>query len=355
VYEALAEYGEQISRERFSVISDERLELALLKRGERLINLGLASFASSLEVVAFLYLRSKRGTGDEDFDKAVRLACLGNLAVERTRLEHRSFVGGELTDLFERAEDDEVYALVTNPNRRWLLPKVLARTPPLDTVPDERWRHAVLAVVDNPALNRDQTDFWSEVFDTEAQDVREAVLRLLRTAPVEQRWLEALHQLILKLSPLRTGELRTEQEFRDLLARWQAVRELSTATPRGDDFNGVYTHLSLIDEFRCLVGALYGHALIGRTMTVYGTPEAQDVAIRCAYYGASHIDADEMAKYLESDGDAFLFAALVNQHLISLPHTRKAIEAMLRSPDLMARYRWVCALLRESERLIESE
>jgi hypothetical protein len=109
--------------------------------------------------------------------------------------------------------------------------------------------------------------------------IQKAIFRLLETAPVKPSWVSTLHHYLLEaLNPDQVAEVESER-VRDVLERWSQV-EVTDYKGRREE--GWYTSLSAVDEFRSLIGALYGK---DRDRLIHCKPTAQDVAERCAYYG----------------------------------------------------------------------
>jgi hypothetical protein len=89
---------------------------------------------------------------------------------------------------------------------------------------------------------------------------------------------------------------------------------------------GYFTSLSLKDEFRCLIAALYGCTWSNNTLAVQGSPSAKDVAMRCAYYGNAELSARQMKRGYERDRGVYVFAMMYNNNLFSNSKLRKLFE-----------------------------
>ena len=93
-----------------------------------------------------------------------------------------------------------------------------------------------------------------------------------------------------------------------------------------EDRRGDYTSLNYVDEFRCLIAALYGKRL-DKAFIPIGGPDDPDIALRCAFYGNELLTEDQMRAYYERDDDnAFVFAALFNDDLYLKPSCRAVLE-----------------------------
>jgi hypothetical protein len=129
VYQALEDYGQHFVKQSALGDYDQELEMALGARNGRLIDLALARNAATPELVTCLYQRALGGTGDPDYDKAIRLACLANRMTPGMPLffDSSSIDQSELRRLDFNGDDDELTALLRNPTRRRLLVGVYGR------------------------------------------------------------------------------------------------------------------------------------------------------------------------------------------------------------------------------------
>jgi hypothetical protein len=347
VYQALEEYGEQLAGSgRFGYVnSDEALERDVAKRGDRLIDLALAKNAGTHEVVADLYKRSRDGTGDPDYDKAVRLACLANRVAVGA-----PFLDGEFRRLAFEGDEDEVDMLMRNPRRKSVLNAVYGRSGPLADLPPERWLLLVRASIGHPGLNEDESD--GEGPDLLAWEIKDALFMLLRTAPVEPRWLEALHELLLGLDPANTKRLNNAEAVLEVIDRWKGLKVPKMFQKEGDerDENGDHTSLPLVDEFRCLVSTLYGRLFVDGKPACIGTDGDPDVVRRCAHYGCAEMNVEDMRVAAKRDADVFVLAAVFNDSIMLKMESRAELELMLprgiqhlytrRCQQLQSRHRW---------------
>lgn len=344
VYQALEEYGEYY-RERGSLGDYEPgLEEALAERDDRLIDLGLAKNAATNDLVARLYQRSLKGTGDPLYDKAVRLACLSN------RMAAGMLFSSELAEIdkseFRRlalvGDDDELAALMRNPTRRGVLRDVYSRKEPIEDISDDRWHHLVRSSVGNPGLNTHESDSYGP--DLLAWDIQKSVVDLLSTAPVEPMWVHTLYSLLLELNPAHTRSLGSEVEALALLERWKAARVPKMFEEEGEE-TGYYSSLTLVEEFCCLMAALYGRIWDGTKFICIGKPEAKDPILRCAYYGRAEMTPKQMQEAYDRDEDLFAYMALFNDNLLLNKQCRSQLQDFL-SEDLQHVYAKRCAQLK---------
>jgi hypothetical protein len=354
VYSELTWYGAQLQEKPFSAIEDQVMELALLGRGDGLIDLALAMYASSHEVVGTLYKRAldawRSGECNEtalQHHRAIRLACLGN----RVSPGVYAFDGlGEVSDdelsrLIGYGDQDELAALLTNPGRRGLVGTLYLQEGLFQGLTDARMLALVSHSIGNPGLNVDGTD--SNGPDHAAWKVQQGILHLVSTAPLTKTWVPVLTSLLLTLEPRTAKAAASAAEGCAVIARWGDVVVPNMFGPEEGSQPGFVTSLPLIDEFRCLVAALYGRILGQGKFEVLGSAESTDLAMRCAYYGNGQMTPAEVTVGFQRDGEAFAFAAMLNDTLLLTDDLREAFEQLV-PYSLEDRYRQRLARLAAS-------
>jgi hypothetical protein len=95
---------------------------------------------------------------------------------------------------------------------------------------------------------------------------------------------------------------------------------------------GLWTSLSLKDEFRCLVASLYGDTYWNEGVT------AKDVAERCGYYGNAELTEGELKAGYDRDQEVFVFAAMNNKNVLSKSTLRKLFEEDMVSALVRTRF-----------------
>lgn len=341
-FRALESYGQYFSARGSFFDRDEDLEKALAARNDPLINLGLAQNASTSEVLAYLYRRSMQGTGDAGQDRAVRLACLSNRIAPGVLFSFDALPGIDGTELRRIAlegEIDEVKILFGNPACRALLRDLYEGRPPLNELPPERKLLLVQCSVGNEGINRDDSD--AEGPDMTAWDVQRGVFCLVRTAPVEPIWVRTLHSLLMGVDPARAKSPQSLEEAREAVDRWKGLKVPRTYKPEEGDEQGHYTQLSLLEEFRCLVAALYGRAFVDNKFAYIGGLQDEDVAMRCVAYARTKLTVEQMHQARQRDEFAFVLTALFNNEILLDKKCRGALEGMV-SRDLEYVYRRRC-------------
>ena len=151
------------------------------------------------------------------------------------------------------------------------------------------------------------------------------------------------------------------ERINHVLDRWGDVE---STNHRGEPMQGLWTSLTKVDEFRCLIAALYGQKSseaerrLGRGLTslisdratapsraaakresvILGDPGANDIALRCIYYGNARLTEKEMQAGHGHDGDAFSFAMLLNQNVYYSSRMRNIFEDKYLTVTLKSRF-----------------
>ncbi len=140
VYEELKDFGSEEDGPWMG--RDHTIEEALLRRNDPLIDLGLAQYCASHDVASALYERGSLPIGDVTYNKALRMAVLGNTLVARRIMGRGTF--GVITDeqvlalinTDDKENTDELYAMLINSGAKKLLDKLYNEEKPfLDQIP----------------------------------------------------------------------------------------------------------------------------------------------------------------------------------------------------------------------------
>jgi hypothetical protein len=336
--EVLRELKRRAQKPQLLFRRDEAIEALLVERNDPLINLGLACYGASQEVFVALYkhgLEKPIDAADERYKRGLRIGCLSNRCVAHSGFDFpRRLVGPEeVNRVLAAGEDEEVEALICNPSvSDRLLEELYTRTGACAALAEERWRSLVYFSHKNKRLgtNKDSDagpDMWH-------YRVNLAIFRLLEIAPVETSWLHVLYDLLDQLDFLHVAH---PEKIDTALSRWAQLDDKFNGKP----MEGYFTSLSLKDEFRCLIAALYGCTWSNNKSTVQGSPSSRDVAMRCAYYGNAELSVSGMKAGFARDRSAYVFATMYNNNLLSNHKLRKLFEEgqlELAGSDLTARY-----------------
>ena len=343
----LEKYSADLKSNILSVV-DEHLERSLLARSDPLIDIGLACYAGKNEVVAALYQKSLAKPADhlqERYLRGLRFACLSNEVVGI-----RHFLGAgfpenvlgteEFARLVDEGEEDELATLLTNPNIAEEVLEALYKNEGLfASLSDERRRRLVLLSTMNPRLTTNEDSEYGP--DLGYMGIHKGIITMLSSAPTNEHWLITLRQF---LAPLDPGDLYSPDEaITPILERWAQV-----TVPLKYFKDGFYTPLSMKDEFRCLVAAMYGsHYSRDKdnkfTSIILGTPDSPDVVLRCAYYGKAQLTKQEMEDGFERDAVVYELAVLCNDSVYYKPALRKLLEEEQLHGDLRYFYQRRCA------------
>ncbi len=322
-------------------------EKDLLARNDPLIDLGLARFGFDADIVATLYQRARAGTVNSNDDFAVRIACLSNRTCPFYN-ELAGIDGQELARLARDGSPPELEALLSNPARRWLVSELYNRADRMADLPLDRWLAMVQASVANDAIeeNRDS----DEGPDAIHRRIQQGVLFMLRTAPVEAPWLDALYQLMLKVDPEDCIAPDSLEQVHGILDRWKDLKLTNRFSKDQEEQRGSFSGLSRVDEFRSVIAALYGRLYAGGKATWLAGADHPNPVYRCAFYGRSQLTVESIkAVPLLTDRawGAWLLAMLLNPSLYGNSALRAEVEPLL--PRAHAReYLRRCGQIRHS-------
>lgn len=334
VWNELREYSEQLAGHPLG--GDTQLEESLLARADPLIDVGLGRYASDRKVVAALYTKTRQQSTDhlqKRYLHGLRLACLSNESLKTTFLPTPEDIVGkdELARLVSEGDDDELGALLANPISARLLTALYKGEGLFSSLDDGRRRKLVMLPIFNPRLNDDQSNEHGP--DLTYWRMHEGIIGMLASAPTDLSWLYALRSLLDRLDP---GTVESpDAPINAVLDRWKNVDV--PENEKKAEREGYYTELSMHEEFRCLVAALYGKYYDksdGKfTARIVGSLDATDVTLRCAQYGNAEMTEQAMKDGYARDGDVFTFAALCNESIYLKPQLRKVLEEdLLRGP-----------------------
>jgi hypothetical protein len=129
-----------------------------------------------------------------------------------------------------------------------------------------------------------------------------------------------LYRLLDKLDP---NHAASPERIDHVLTRWKA---LTLNDRKGKPVEGRYTSLTATDEFRWMIGSLYGHGFAENKSLQFGSPSSKDIALRCAFYGRAPLSIPEMKAGYARDKDAYVFAALSNSNILLNRKQRELFE-----------------------------
>jgi hypothetical protein len=126
------------------------------------------------------------------------------------------------------------------------------------------------------------------------------------------------------IGKLDSAQVHSPERIDHVLDRWKELKLGSYKN--GEEMEGNFTHLPMVEELRCQIAALYGRGYAERKSVCFGSPTSKDMALRCAYYGCGDISEKEMKAGYERDKDVYVFAASFNSNIITSRKLRKFFE-----------------------------
>jgi len=123
---------------------------------------------------------------------------------------------------------------------------------------------------------------------------------------------------------------------------------------KGEDEEGVFTHLPLKEELRCLIASLYSRrsSTAKSGARVFGAPDDKDIARRCAFYAGTDLSEKDIGAGFSRDKDVFLFAVLKNTYVLLHEKKRALIEKQL-SGSFIREYRRRCEDIHKSNKYFD--
>jgi hypothetical protein len=330
---------------------DPKIEEALLQREDPLITLGLAQYCSSDVVASVLYKRGTSETGDPVYNKALRMAVLGNPLILRRIMSRNIF--GVLTDeevlqfinTEKEDETDELYAIVTNPGAKKLLGKLYNQEKPYDQISADNFVRATYWSHTNPVIREDESSVDGP--DMQAWDVQKGITQMMQKMPLTDNGLRAAYWI---LRSVGTSHVRSfDEDPTPMFKRWESFKltEEDNKYPENDA-----PDLTLREEFLVMLASVYGWYSAktpdNKSKIIYlGSADSPDRYLRCAYYSDERkLTPEQMQKGHAQDGDAFVVAALYNEALFWNAKTRGELETMMRG-RLIHRYKERCEQIKK--------
>lgn len=318
-----------------------KMESALFKRNDQLINLALAHYSIDHHLVEKIYESvSPCNTIDQDryYSRGLRIACLANRNMSSTR-----WPNFDLNALFQQGAPDEVEALLLNPS---IPPNILIqlyeKTDYFKVLSETAWIKMIHVSSKNEALGDNSNRFLALI--------RRGVFSFLENASVNADSTYVCYQLLDALGPEGTT---LHEDNSHVIARWQETELLDS---KGVEIGGNLTNLSMRTELCCLIAILFPAFPLDRNhkRPVWGSSDDLDVKSRCLFYAGNDLSGRQIEIGYQKDRAVFLFAFLKNRtHVMRNEGTRKLLETLLEGHghSLTAQYRRNCKRRREVERL----
>jgi hypothetical protein len=285
VYEQLKFYSENVGPWN----GKEDLEKLLFNRNDKLINLALAQFATHKSIVQQLYNQACAATGpdEEAHNLGLRVACLSN-----GHFDFFNWPNFDLNALMARGFTIEAATLLANRSiSSSVLEALFKKSDYFVQVDDKHCLWMIQASAKNERLNIDNSSIDGP--DMSLWGIHKAIFTFLETAPVTSH---AAHATLGLLSALDSHHTSRPDEIAHVLERWSKV-ELKNY--KSEDEDGLFTHLPLKEELRCLIASLYGrrNTTANPARPVFGSPDDKDIAGRCAFYAGTDLSEKERRVY----------------------------------------------------------
>jgi hypothetical protein len=210
-------------------------------------------------------------------------------------------------------------AFIQNPRvSEELLQSLYARQGPFGQLQEDRWLHLIRISASNARLVTEYE--YHDSPDLGHYRIHKSIVALLEKAPINYHSLRVLYDLLDKLD---FQQVHAAERIDHVLERW-AQLELSKDDERFA--GGYFTELSIRDEFRCLIAALYGRTYKDKQFVILGDRDADDVTLRCAYYANGDLGPKDMDAGYKRDASVFVFAATLNGKVHQSADLRRMME-----------------------------
>ena len=143
-------------------------------------------------------------------------------------------------------------------------------------VDEQNWLWMIQTAARNERLNIDKATMDGP--DLGLWRIQKAIFGFLETVPVTTHSAFAALDI---LNQLDTQHATWPDDIAHVLERWGKA---DLKDHKGEEREGHFTHLTLKEELRCLLAARYSRRSMGASgPRVFGSPNDQDIARRCAF------------------------------------------------------------------------
>lgn len=326
-------------KERDSRDGDDALEDTLLELNNPLIDLALAQYGRSLDVLKTLFHRGQL---------ALRVAVLANQAAEinewcyrwpfnvdlkatgKEDLDSEQFSFQEKKDLIKAyltdASDEEICALFENPKlglhflKDFLDNQQYAYWGAWDALNENKQQIAVMALKGNENL-KPLLGWLPSTFEIEA-DLYSSAWKLADRVPVTARWAVVLNLLYESLPPQRNSFVYINNPLK-LASRWHPTKQ--------DDIEIENKEIVSISCFYCFQKIRYNLAKIAIICTGYARDidallASEDIAFRAAAYSCADLTLKQITKAYKKDPKLAFDALVNNPYLWMREEKREALN-----------------------------
>lgn len=277
------------------------LEYLLLRRRDRLIDLGLAQFACSESVLKRVFSRGCTAT---------RCAVLSNPFLFGSSIFADDAIV-PISEIVKRNNYKELEALALNqylPDDFYI--KLIERKSYFSQVDDIVYKRMLVWLGENERLSRPYDDTWMEGYDDfRYHQVFSAAWQLSANSPTTQEWASILDELL-----SRTQEPRGFDNLEDVIERWRID------LPKNADDRNYYTEPSFYLRSRLADLLEADEKLI----------KSQDLALRLSFYRRfSPYRFKGWERFVEIDGEKFVQEVISsNLQVWKIPAERETLSEL---------------------------
>jgi hypothetical protein len=336
VYEQLAFYGNNSKSKSF--LAKKQAELSLLKRNDPLINLALAKYCCSQEVLHSLYSSASADNSSTDYNDyyaGLRTACLSNKNEIFSKWRNFDFselilsaaneISNYLADTKSKNNDSkiELYALLDNPTiDEDLLASLFEKTGLFETMDNQVWEFMVQAASHNLRLMKDDSDEWGP--DMGAYSIQKGVCSFLEKVPISPRSFYIVSSMMVYLDASR---FHKPNNAKLIIERWLGATNLDEKL---SEDGGNIVGVSPREELACQLSALLGgEKLAANKLSAKFQNSTKQKIIRCSEYGTKLLSPKKIDKAFKVDRQLFITCALMNNELLEKEELRSVIERHL--------------------------
>lgn len=303
----------------YSDETDEKVEVALLERGEPLIDIALARWAMYDATVRALWSRPRPENGKS----AIHLALLSNELAARHAWWFPTNLYGKRNDYAPIAEltSDEIYALFSNPRLSGdFIADFLAGEKVWEHMEDTRRMEAVASLGKRLWTHGENENRYDGYADYRHNSVYNNAWKLAASVPVTNQWANVLGSIYCQLKP-------REFNFDDPVSvaeRWtEAAEEEAKHFEKG--------WLSGYQQVRMGLARLDAHKDRKAAAQLL---QSGDLAIRLGAYAAMEVTAEDVSSFAQRDGKHAVDAMIENESIWRDEKKREALrQACWDAPD----------------------
>jgi hypothetical protein len=300
--------------------ADAELELNLLARNERLIDLALAEHGLSPEVLGQLFRRD---------DEIIRAAVLSNqrsLSSSKhygSWFNHWKFLSDDLEPSWiahlSNVEAEALFANGSLPDA--FIADFFEQKDVWEALNDDQRLSAAHRIIETLKARQPVANGFDSWRDDRRSAMIDAAWRFSAKAPVDVFWAFALSKLYSFLPP------RTILNFDPLQVteRWH-VEDPDISELEGENRDIEYGYLSIVPSVRFGLARLASHSFKNRELIL----KNEDVAIRCGGYAALSLSVAEMEAAFATDGKLACNYLIENEKLWKYKKLRSALENICR-------------------------